>query len=66
MTIQTTAESSTAIAANSRELSSGGFPQCPTVSQSAASGWRNWLPAGAERERHREMALDLWYRRAKT
>ena len=32
----------------------------------AASGWRNWLPAGAERERHRERALDLWYRGAKT
>ncbi len=32
----------------------------------AASGWRNWLPAGAERERHREMALDLWYRGAKS
>lgn len=32
----------------------------------AASGWRNWLPAGAERERHREMALDLWYRGAQT
>ena len=30
----------------------------------AASGWRNWLPVGAERERHREMALDLWYRGA--
>lgn len=32
----------------------------------AAAGWRNWLPAGAERERHRERALDLWYRGAKT
>ena len=28
----------------------------------AASGYRLWLPAGAERERHREAALARWYR----
>lgn len=28
----------------------------------AAAGWRRWLPAGEERERHREAALALWYR----
>jgi len=28
----------------------------------AASGWRRWLPADAERERHRQQALARWYR----
>ncbi len=28
----------------------------------AASGYRRWLPIGAERERHREQALARWYR----
>jgi len=28
----------------------------------AATGWRRWLPVGAERARHRELALDRWYR----
>ena len=28
----------------------------------AASGCRRWLPEGAARERHREAALDRWYR----
>jgi len=32
----------------------------------AASGCRRWLPSGAERERHRESALALWYRGAGT
>ncbi|OHC64559.1 MAG: zinc carboxypeptidase [Rhodocyclales bacterium GWA2_65_20] len=32
----------------------------------AASGYRRWLPTGAERERHREAALSLWYRGAQT
>lgn len=27
----------------------------------AASSYRRWLPAGAERDRHREAALALWY-----
>lgn len=29
----------------------------------AASGYRRWLPAGAERERHRQLAIARWYRR---
>ena len=28
----------------------------------AASGYRRWLPTGAERERHREAAVARWYR----
>ncbi len=30
----------------------------------AASGYRRWLPLGAERGRQHEAALDLWYRKA--
>lgn len=30
----------------------------------AAAGWRLWLPEGEARERHRQAALDLWYRGA--
>lgn len=29
----------------------------------AASSYQRWLPTGPERERHRQAALDLWYRR---
>jgi hypothetical protein len=32
----------------------------------AASGYRRWSPTGAERERHHESALALWYRGTKT
>jgi hypothetical protein len=30
----------------------------------AASSYRRWLPAGAERQRQRELALERWYRGA--
>lgn len=31
----------------------------------AASGYRRWLPTGSERERHRRLAVERWYRGSK-